>query len=709
MKKHFILIGLAIIILSSCSDKKNKTCLEYPLTKKTDVVDNYFGTEVPDPYRWLENDTSTEVKKWVEEQNKLTFDYLEKIPFRNKIKERLTQLWNYPKQSVPFKKNNVIFYYKNNGLQNQSVLYYKKNTQAEEEILIDPNNFSEDGTVALTNIAFSQDNKYIAYSTSTGGSDWNEIFVMDIDTKELIKDHIKWVKFSSIAWYNDGFYYSGYDAPEEGKELSNKNEYHKLFYHKIGTEQSDDKIIMENKEIPSRMYYADVTSDKRFLIVYEENLGDIGMALHVIDHNNPEKGFISLDTNFNYNYSIIDNVDNYLFAKTNNNASKYKIVKIDINNPEQTSWTDIIPESKNVIKSCNLINNNLIVHYMEDAHSVLITYSIDGKFITDIELPSLGSIGEITGEKYDSICYYSFNSFVYPNVIYEYNIINNQSKIYYKSNVDFNPDDYITQQVFYKSKDGTEIPMFITHKKNIKMDGNNPTILYGYGGFNISLTPRFSISNILWLENGGIYAQANLRGGGEYGEEWHLAGTKLNKQNVFDDFIAAAEYLIDNKYTCPEKLAAKGGSNGGLLVGAVINQRPDLFGVALPAVGVMDMLRFQKFTIGAGWVSDYGSSDNEQEFNYILKYSPLHNIKSNVDYPAVLVTTADHDDRVVPAHSFKYIATLQEKNKGCKPTLIRIDVMAGHGSGKPVEKIIDEVTDVFAFTYYNMDINPYQQ
>ncbi|MFH2095729.1 MAG: prolyl oligopeptidase family serine peptidase [Bacteroidota bacterium] len=678
--------------------------MEYPLTKKVDTVDNYFGVNVPDPYRWLEYDTAADVAGWVQAQNEVTFGYLEKIPFRDQIRNRLTEVWNFPKQTIPFKKGNNYFFYKNDGLQNQYVLYVQEGLDGNPSVLLDPNKMSDDGTVALSGLSFSKDGKLMAYSVSTGGSDWKEIFVMNVETGEQLEDHILWVKFSGISWYENGFYYSGFNQPAPGSELTVKNEYHKLFYHHIGTSQEQDELIMDNPSVPSRMFYASTTEDERFLVVYEENAGSRGHLMHIRDHNKSE-GFVTLVDEFGDDYNVIGNVDSRLYIRTNAGAPKNRLVMVDINNPEQEKWQEIIPEGADVMGSVTMAADKLVISFMKDAHSELKIYDYDGKYLYDILLPALGTVDGFTGYRDDQTAFYTFTSFTYPNVIYRYNFGTGVSEKYFEPDISFNGNDYETKQVFYKSKDGTDIPMFIVYKKGISLDGTNPTLLYGYGGFNISMTPGFKISRIIWLENGGVYAMACLRGGGEYGEDWHQAGTKLNKQNVFDDFISAAEYLIDEGYTSPEKLAVQGGSNGGLLVGACINQRPELFRVALPAVGVMDMLRFQKFTIGSGWVSDYGSSDDSTQFHYIYGYSPLHNIKEDVEYPSVLVTTADHDDRVVPAHSFKYIATLQEKYKGKNPVLIRVDVMAGHGAGKPTAKQIDEATDIYSFLFYNMGVN----
>ncbi len=703
---------LIIISIISCNTntknntKKNENMkIKYPKTKKVNVVDNYFGTKISDPYRWLENDTSLETKNWIKAENKITFEYLSKIPFRQKIKNRLKQIINYPKISTPFKLGNLYFYYKNTGLQNQSILYVTKDTKLNGEIILDPNKLSDDGTVALSTIGVSHNGEYLAYAISKSGSDWQEIFVKNIKTKKMLKDHLKWVKFSNIAWYKDGFYYSGYDAPVNGKEYSNKNKFHKLYYHKLGTPQTDDIIVMQNKKLPLRMFYASVSDDEKFLLIYEENVGSRGNKIHLKDLEN-NFDYVELTPNFNYEYNFVGNDGNILYFITNDNAPKYKLVKFDLSTMKNISPQNVINENNNVMESALLANNKLVIKYMKDAHNIIDIFNLNGKKTNSVDLPNMCTVTNFTGKKNDTIGFYSATSFLFPSTIYKYNFKTNKSEIFFKPKVDFADSLYETKQIFYKSKDGTKIPMFITYKKGIKLNSSHPTLLYGYGGFNISLTPSFSSTRLIWLENNGIIAITNLRGGGEYGQKWHEAGMKLNKQNVFDDFISAAEYLISKKYTSNKYLTIQGGSNGGLLIGAVVNQRPDLFAVALPAVGVMDMLRYQKFTIGWNWITDYGSSDDSIQFNNLIKFSPLHNIKENVNYPPILVTTADHDDRVVPAHSFKYIATLQEKYKGTNPVLIRIETKAGHGGGKPISKIIDEYTDLWSFAFYNMNITP---
>ncbi len=695
-----VVLFLVLIMMYSCENER----ICYPVTKKVDVVDDYFGIKVPDPYRWLECDTCKDVRKWVEAQNKVTFDYLAKIPFRNDLKNRITQLYNFIRQSAPVKNGNRYFYFKNDGLQNQSVLYVTDDPTKPGEVLLDPNELSKEGTISLSKYSISPDGKIMAYAISKAGSDWNEIYFKNMETGELLSDTIRWVKFSGIAWFQEGIFYSGYEPPQKGSELSKSNQFHKLYYHRLGNAQKDDVVILENPKEPLQNFYASTTSDDRILCIYEEKAGQLGNALHIMDLNQTKPVIKTLFNTFDVEYSVIEHANNYLFIKTNKNANNYKIIRINLNNPQYTET--IIPENNDVIKSATLTKQHLIINYMKNAHSVLKVFTHDGQYLYDIELPTLGTVNSLNSTPEDNVLFYDFTSFTYPTTIYSFDTETRKQILLFKPTLDFNEKDYEVKQVFYESKDKTRVPMFIVYKKGIQLDGKNPTILYGYGGFNISLTPSFSSTRLAWLEQGGIFAIANLRGGGEYGEKWHLDGIKRKKQNVFDDFIAAAEYLINQRYTSPQYLAIQGGSNGGLLVGAVTNQRPDLFRVALPAVGVMDMLRFHKFTIGWAWVTDYGSSENKEEFEDLYKYSPLHNIQEGIEYPSVLVTTADHDDRVVPAHSFKYIATLQEKYKGKNPVLIRIETQAGHGAGKPTSKIIEEITDIYAFTLYEMGIKP---
>ncbi len=703
-KKVFAPFSLLIIalMLFQCQSPQP---LEYPDTRREEVVDNYFGTEVADPYRWLEDDNSPETKAWVEAQNELTFGYLEQIPFREKIKERLTGIWDYERYSTPFWEGDLYFFTKNDGMQNQSVLYVREGIDGEPRVLLDPNTMSEDGTVALTSISISDDARFLAYGISRGGSDWNELFVREIETGNDLDDHIKWVKFSGISWKDDGFYYSRYDAPAEGSELSAANEYHKVFYHRLGNTQDQDELIYHNPEQPRRNYGAGTTEDERFLVI-NETQSTSGNAIYLKDLDRPGSDFTLLIEGFDYNNRILDHVDGKMLVYTNNDAPLYRLVLVDPAVPSPRHWVEVIPESEHLLRGVNLIDGKIFANYLEDVKSKVYIYDMDGQRLDELVLPTTGSFGGISGKKDESTAFFSFSSYTFPSTIYKYDASANTYEVYFAPDIDFEPEAYETKQVFYPSKDGTMIPMFITHKKGLDLNGDNPTLLYGYGGFNASMTPGFSVARLILLENGGVYAVANIRGGGEYGKEWHEAGTKLNKQNVFDDFIAAGEFLIRENYTSSEKLAIQGGSNGGLLVGAVINQRPELFKVAFPAVGVMDMLRFHKFTIGWAWVSDYGSSEDPEQFPNLYAYSPLHNIREGVNYPATLVTTADHDDRVVPAHSFKYIAELQHKHEGPNPVLIRIETQAGHGAGKPVSKTIEELADIYSFMFYNMDVTP---
>ena len=697
--KRVITSFLALSFMMSCSEKP----IQYPPTKKGDVKETYFGTEVEDPYRWLEDDNSAETAEWVKSQNQLTFGYLEKLPYRDQIKTRLTELWDYPKYITPFKEAGKYFFYKNNGLQNQSVLYITTDLTAEPTVLLDPNTLSEDGTAALNSIEISNDGKYLIYQVAKSGSDWNEIFVKNIETGEMLPDHILWVKFSGCSWYKDGFFYSAYDKPEAGSELSKSNEFQKVYFHKLGTDQSMDQLIVNDPVNAKRMFGAGLTDDKRFLFVSKSE-GTSGNALDLKDLSKDKSNFVSLMESYEYDFNPVDNNGDNLFVLTNYKAPKYRLIKISTNHPEEANWVDVIPEKKDVLQTVRMIAGKLVANYMTDAHSKTEVYSYDGILDHEVKLPGIGTVSGFSGKKDESIAYYSYTSFNTPGEIYKYDFTTKQSTLHFRPEVKFNPDDFEVKQEFYASKDGTKIPMFIVNKKGIELNGNNPTLLYAYGGFNSSLTPSFSAARMAFLENGGVYVMANLRGGGEYGEDWHKAGTKLQKQNVFDDFISAAEYLISQKYTSSEKLAIQGGSNGGLLVGAVTNQRPDLFKVALPQVGVMDMLRFHKFTIGWAWADDYGTSaDSAEMFRYLYGYSPYHTIKKDVAYPAVLATTADHDDRVVPAHTFKYMARLQEYNMENKlPLLVRIDAKAGHGAGKPTAKVIEEYTDVWSFVFYHL-------
>jgi prolyl oligopeptidase len=684
-----------------------KLRIDYPVTKKTAQSDDYFGTKVADPYRWLEDQDSKETAEWVAAQNKVTFGYLEQIPFRNQIKERLTQIWNYPKLSAPMVKGNNLFFFKNDGLQNQAVMYKgTSGKDGKEEVFLDPNKLSADGTTSLAGYHFSKDNKYMAYGTSGGGSDWNTWYVMDVATKKQLSDKLEWIKFSGAAWQKDGFYYSRYDAPKSGNELSNKNEYHKVYYHKIGTPQSADKLIYEDKTKPLLNFSAQTTEDERFLLLYGSE-GTSGGTLAYKDLKEPKGKINWLVTTYESEYNVLDNVGDKLLIHTNKNAPNYKVVLLDPKKPQEANWKTIIPEGANVMTGVTMVGGRIIASYLKDAASQVIVYDVNGKKLNELQFPTIGTVAGFAGDKDTKETFYTFTSFTYPTTVYRYDIASNKSEVFWKPEIDVKSEDYETKQVFYTSKDGTKVPMFIVHKKGLKMDGQNPTYLYAYGGFNISLTPSFSAVNMLWLENGGIYAMPNLRGGGEYGEKWHKGGMTPNKQNVFDDFIAAGEYLKANKYTSTEKLAISGRSNGGLLVGATMTERPDLAKVALPGVGVLDMLRFHKFTIGWAWVPEYGSSEDKAQFENLYKFSPLHNLKEGVSYPATMVTTADHDDRVVPSHSFKFISTLQEKGAGTNPYLIRVDVKAGHGAGKPTSLQIQEWADIWSFVYYNMGVDPY--
>ena len=694
-----LILGVILLLISISGFAQQK----YPETKKVDVVDDYFGTKVADPYRWLEDDNSEETANWVAEQNKVTDEYLSKIPFRDKLKKRFEKLYNFPKYTAPFRAGSRYYFFKNDGLQNQSVMYVKDDLNGDAKVFLDPNKFSEDGTKSLSNISFSQDGKWFVYGVSSGGSDWDEFFVMNALTGEKLNDHLKWIKFSGVAWKDEGFYYSRYPEPT-GSELSTKNQFSKVYYHKVGDDQSKDVVIYEDPTKPDRGFSAGTTDDERFLIIYFSE-GTHNNGLMVKDLSDSNSKFISIVDDLNNNYGVIDNIEDKLLVLTDYDAPNYRSILIDPKNPERENWKNVIAETKNVLQSVQILGGKIFATYMQDASHHVYVFTLDGKFVSEIKLPSLGSVG-FSGRRDDEIAFYSFTSFTFPGTIFKLNVNNLQSELYQQTELDFDFDNYETKQVFYSSKDGTKVPMFIVHKKGLSLDGNNPTYLYSYGGFNISLNPSFSTSRLLFLENGGVFAMPNIRGGGEYGEEWHKAGMLDKKQIVFDDFIAAAEYLIKEGYTNPSKLACAGGSNGGLLIGAVINQRPDFFKVAIPQVGVMDMLRFHKFTIGYYWTVEYGSSDHPEQFKYIFKYSPLHNIKSGLNYPATLVTTADHDDRVVPAHSFKYIATLQENYKGENPVLIRIETKAGHGAGKPTTKVIEEVADIWSFVFFNLGMNP---
>ena len=677
------------------------TLLPYPETFKGEVVDNHFGTEVPDPYRWLENDTAADTKAWVEAENRVTRNYLEQIPFRDAMYGRLEKLWNYEKFSAPFKEGDYTYFYKNDGLQNQSVLYRQKGEDGEVEVFLDPNKFSEDGTTSLAGITFSKDGSLVAYQLSEGGSDWRKVVVIRAEDKSVVGDTLVDVKFSDLAWRgNEGFYYSSYDKPQEGSALSGITNQHKLYFHVLNTPQSEDQLIFGGSSTPRRYIGGYLTEDERFLVITASNTTS-GGELYLQDLSSPDNPIVTVVDNFEKDHAVIDNDGETLFIYTNLDAPNGKIVTVNARHPQPENWVDLIPETADVL-SPGTGGGKIFAHYLKDATSLVQQYDRSGKLERTIELPDVGSASGFGAKRDAQELYYSFTSYVYPPTIFKYDIASGESTLYRTSGVDFDPTQYESKQVFYTSKDGTQVPMIITHKKGLVLDGTNPTLLYGYGGFNISLTPSFSTSNIVLLEQGGVYAVANLRGGGEYGEKWHLAGTQLQKQNVFDDFIAAAEYLIGEKYTSPEKLGISGGSNGGLLVGAAMTQRPELFKVAFPAVGVLDMLRYHKFTAGAGWAFDYGTADdNEAMFQYLYRYSPYHALKEGTAYPATLVTTADHDDRVVPAHSFKFAARLQAYHKGANPVLIRIETKAGHGAGKPTAMILAEQADKWAFFFQN--------
>ncbi len=700
MKKLVYSIFIASVVSQTVNAQTNQ--MNYPTTDKKDVIDVYFNTKIADPYRWLEDDRSAETAAWVTAQNNVTFAYLDQIPYRDQLKKQLTEKWNYEKISAPFVEGDFTYYFKNDGLQNQSVLY-RKDKSGKEEIFLDPNTFSKDGTTSLADVSFTEDGSLVAYAISEGGSDWRKIIVLNAKDKSVIGETLIDVKFSGISWYkNEGFYYSSYDKPT-GSELSAKTDEHKLYYHKLGTSQKTDKIVFGEKY--KRRYVGGyVTNDQKYLVVTAANATS-GNELYIQDLTKANSQIQTIVTGFDNDYSIIDSKDGKLYIETNLKAPNKKLMVVDAAKiVNLNAWEDLILESDNVL-DLSKAGGYFFAHYMKDAVSVVDQFDYSGKFIRKIELPGLGTASGFGGKKDAKDLYFSFTNYITPGTIYRMDIASGTSEVYQQPKVKFNPNDYESKQVFYASKDGTQVPMMITYKKGTKLDGTNPTMLYAYGGFNVSLTPSFSIANAVWLENGGVYAVPNLRGGGEYGKKWHNAGTQMQKQNVFDDFIAAAEYLIKEKYTSSEKLAIRGGSNGGLLVGATMTQRPDLMKVALPAVGVLDMLRYHTFTAGAGWAYDYGTAEDSKEmFNYLKGYSPVHNVKEGISYPATMVTTGDHDDRVVPAHSFKFAAELQAKNQGNNPMLIRIDVNAGHGAGKSVQQTINENADIQAFTLWNMGV-----
>jgi len=708
MKPSFFFILSALLLISPIfvnaqHTSPNNNTMTYPKTNKIDASDTYFGNTVKDPYRWLEDDRSTETKAWVEAENLVTQNYLKRIPFRPAIKSRLETLWNYEKFTAPFKEGAFTYFYKNDGLQNQYVLYRQKE-KGNPEVFLNPNTFSKDATTSLAGIEFSKDGSIAAYQISEGGSDWRKVITLNTVNQEIIGDTLIDVKFSGLAWKgNEGFYYSSYDKPAEGSQLSGLTQFHKLYFHRNGSSQKEDMLVFGGEQTQRRYIGAGVTDDERFLVITAAE-STTGNELYFQDLSKPGSPIVNVVNDFKGDHSIIDNQGSKLFIFTNLNAPNYKVVTVDASNPGPENWKDLIPETDNVL-NVSTAGGKIFANYLKDATSLVLQYDMDGNLERNVTLPGVGSVSGFYAKKSEKELYYTFTSYIYPPTIFKYIIANGQSIEYKKSGVKFDPSNFVSKQVFYTSKDGTKIPMIITHKKGIELNGKNPTLLYGYGGFSVSLTPAFSTSNIILLEQGGIYAVPNLRGGGEYGEKWHLGGTKMNKQNVFDDFIAAAEYLISNKYTSKEYLAVSGGSNGGLLVGAVMSQRPELFKVALPAVGVLDMLRYNKFTAGAGWAYDYGTAEDSKEmFEYLIKYSPYHALKPGVSYPATLIPTADHDDRVVPAHSFKFAARLQEFHKGASPALIRIETNAGHGAGKPTTKIIEEQVDKWAFMLYNMGL-----
>ena len=703
--KSYLLILISCLTFIACSSDQNKRSnYNYPETRKdTTVIDDYFGTQVADPFRWLEDDNSPETEVWVKAQNSVTNAYLGKIKSRIKLKQQLTKLWNYESIGTPSKHGDYYIYSKNNGKQNQSVYYIKRGENGTEEILLDPNALSEGGTTSIGSLSVSKDYKHLAYTISKAGSDWKDIVVMDLNTRELITDNVSWVKFSGISWHKNGFYYSGYKAPEKGKEFSNKNEYHKVFYHELGTAQTTDKIVFEDTTHPLRNHSGWATEDNHFLIITASE-GTSGNTMYVKDLTKNNSEFVTLVNDFDNDSYVIDNLGDTLLIYTNYNAPNKRVAYTLLDSPTKENWKDFITEKQYVLESVNIAGDKVFANYLKDVQSKIEVYNMNGKFIQDLELPGIGICSGIGGDKENTTAYFSYTSFTTPKCNYKINTNELKSELDFKPATDFISEDYITTQVFYPSKDGTEIPMFITHKKGIKMDGSNPCLLYGYGGFDISYKPNFDVAKTVFIQNGGIYAVANLRGGSEYGEKWHKAGILNNKQNVFDDFIAATEYLKVSNYTSTEKLAIHGRSNGGLLVGAVITQQPNIAKVALPMVGVLDMLRYHKFTIGWAWAVEYGSSDNKKDFENLIKYSPLHNVKP-AEYPATLILTADHDDRVVPAHSFKFAAEIQKQNIGNNPTLIRIDSKSGHGSGKPKDKLIEEWADIWSFCFYNFGID----
>ena len=701
MKKiSIILSGMA----AAASMSAATPVLNYPVAEKQDVVDDYFGTKVADHYRWLENDTSRQTAEWVAAQRAVTGKYLQSLPYRSEIAQQLRGMMDIEQISAPTKKKGKYYYFYNSGTQNQSVLYVADKPGERGRVLLDPNELSNEGTVALQDVEFSKDGKYMLYAVSRNGSDWEEVYVKDVATGKDLEDHLKWVKVSYFSWYKDGFFYSAYDAPADGKEYSNSNENHKIYYHKIGTPQKEDKLIFQDERYPLRFFLAYADEDSDLLFLYVEGVGN-GQGLYVKSLKDKNSEFACINDNFDYQCSLVGVVKNKMYLQTNQGAPKGRLVVADVKTPQK--WTDVLPETDNVLSNVGIIDGKLVAVYDKDASNHAYVYNLKGELLHEVALPSVGTVS-FSGSAKSKDVYYTFSSFVYPPTVYKYDISKNTSTVYSQPKVDFSPEDYVTEQVFFPSKDGTKIPMTLTYKKGLKRDGNNPLWIYGYGGFNITMYPSFKSRRMFILENGFVYAQVNLRGGNEYGEEWHKAGTKMQKQNVFDDFTTAAEWCIANGYTSKGKIVAEGGSNGGLLVGACVNQRPDLYTVAFPMVGVMDMLRYHKFTIGWNWAPDYGTSaDSKEMFEYLKAYSPLHNIKNDgTPYPAIMVTTADHDDRVVPAHSFKYAGTLQASNTGDQPKIIRIESNAGHGGGMPFDKVIAEYADVYAFAFNILGLKP---
>lgn len=711
MKAKLLRISLLLAFVAISISVGVAQEMKYPKSMKIDQVDDFWGSKVADPYRWLEGDATrnSDVKSWVTAQNELTFDYLKELPYRKEIESRLTELWNYEKFGTPFKEGDRYYYFKNDGLQNQSVLYQMDSLDGEPKVLLDPNKWSADGTKALGGMAFSSDGKYLAYGLADAGSDWRTWYVMNIETGEILEDKIEWVKFGGASWSSDskGFFYNRYDEPKEGEEFTSLNLNQKVYYHELGDAQENDTLIHADAENPEWGFSPGVSEDGRYLVITVWKGTDDRYRVMYKDLTDPESKLVELIDNFENDFTFIGNEGDLMYFKSDYNAPKKCVIAIDPNKPAKENWKVVVPESENALESVGMVGDFIVADYLKDAVTQIKLFDLGGNFVREVEFPGIGTASGFGGKRKHTETYYSFSSFNRPPSIFSYDLSTGQSKLIRQAKVDFNPDDFVVNQVFYESKDGTRVPMFIAHKKGLELNGKNPTLLYGYGGFNISLTPSFSISRLQWMEMGGIFAMPNLRGGGEYGKAWHKAGTKTQKQNVFDDFIAAAEYLIENKYTSPGNLGIQGGSNGGLLVGACMTQRPDLYGACLPAVGVMDMLRFHEFTAGRFWTDDYGCAETSaEEFEALFAYSPYHNIQDGTAYPPTLVTTADHDDRVVPGHSFKFTARLQEAQAGSNPTLIRIETDAGHGAGKPTAKIIEEAADQWAFLSKHLELKP---